>query len=79
MSVEELKKAALRLSPEARAYLVRELLASLDDPSEGQVESLWLDEAVRRDDELERGEARARPAETVIAESLARRTEARRK
>lgn len=79
MSVEELKKAALRLSPEARAYLVRELLASLDDPSEGQVESLWLDEAVRRDDELERGEARARPAETVSAESLARRTEARRK
>ncbi|GAB6061426.1 addiction module protein [Deferrisoma palaeochoriense] len=79
MSVEELKKAALRLSPEARAYLVRELLASLDDTSEGEVESLWLDEAVRRDDEMERGEARARPAETVIAESLDRRTEARRK
>ena len=45
MIVEELKEEALRLSPEARAYLVRELLASLDAMSEAEIEKLWIDEA----------------------------------
>ncbi len=38
MSIEELKKEALLLHPEARAHLARELLASLDTMSEGSTE-----------------------------------------
>ncbi len=73
MSVEELKTEALRLSPEARAYLARELLASLDAMSEAEIEKLWIDEAIRRDEELDREAARAFPAEEVLARARARR------
>ncbi|MEW5953834.1 MAG: addiction module protein [Bacillota bacterium] len=59
MNVEKLKAEALRLGPEARAYLARELLTSLDTMSEAEIEKLWIDEAIRRDEELDSGTARA--------------------
>jgi hypothetical protein len=67
VSVEELKKEAFGLSPEGRAHLARELLASLDDLSEPEIERLWIDEAIRRDQELGDGTARAYPADEVLA------------
>ena len=73
MSVEELKAEALRLSPEARAYLARELLASLDGMSEAEIEKLWIDEAIRRDEELDSGAAGVYLAEDVPARAGARR------
>jgi len=73
MGIEELKQEALRLSPEARAYLARELLASLDAMSEAEIERLWIDEAIRRDEELDRGTAQAYPADEVLARARARR------
>lgn len=73
MSVEELKEEALRLSPEARAYLAREMLARLDGMSEVEIERLWTDEAIRRDEELDSGAARAYPADEVLARARARR------
>lgn len=50
MGVEELKIEALRLNSDARAYLARELLASVDDMSEEEIGKLWLEEAARRDE-----------------------------
>jgi hypothetical protein len=41
MSVEELKEEALRLSPEARAYLAREMLVSLDAMSEAKIKKFF--------------------------------------
>ena len=73
MSVDELKAEALRLDPQTRAYLARELLASLDTLSEAEIEKLWLDEAIRRDEELDSGTARAYPADEVLARARARR------
>ncbi len=73
MSIEEFKKEALRLNPEARAYLARELLASLDVMSEAEIEKLWIDEAIRRDEELDSGAAHTYPAEEVLARARARR------
>jgi len=73
MSIEELKAAALRLDPEARAYLARVLLASLDGMSPAEIEKLWIDEAVARDEELNSGAARAYPADEVRARARARR------
>ena len=67
MHFEELKEKALRLSPEARALLARDLLTSLDAMSEAEIEKLWLHEASRRDEELDSGVARAYPAEEVLA------------
>jgi hypothetical protein len=73
MSIEELKNEALRLNQESRAYLARELLASLDDMSESEIEQLWLLEAVRRDEELDKGIARSYPADEVFARARVRR------
>ncbi len=73
MRVEQLKEEALRLSPEARAYLARELLVSLDALSDAEIEKLWIDEAIRRDEELDSGTARAYPADDVLARARARR------
>jgi len=73
MSVEELREEALRLTPEARAHLARELLASLDAMSEAEIEKLWIDEAIRRDEELDSGAARPSPADEVLARARARR------
>ena len=73
MSIEEIKEEALRLSPEARAYLARELLASLDTMSDAEIEKLWIDEAVRRDEEMESGVAIAYPADEVLARARERR------
>ncbi|MEI6669749.1 MAG: addiction module protein [Acidobacteriota bacterium] len=73
MSIEELKAEALRLGPEARADLARVLLASLDGMSDAEVEHLWIEEAVARDDELDSWTARAYPAAEVLARARARR------
>ncbi|MBS1914059.1 MAG: addiction module protein [Bacteroidetes bacterium] len=74
MSVEELKEEALRLGPEARAYLARELVASLEGISETEIEGLWIDEAMRRDKSIDNGSARAYAADEVLARARARRT-----
>ena len=73
MSIEELREEALRLTPEARAHLARELLASLDEMSEAEIEKLWIDEAIRRDEELYSGAARVYSADDVLARARARR------
>lgn len=73
MSVDELKEEVLRLDPQTRAYLARELLASLDALTEAEIEKLWLDEAVRREEELDRGVAHAHPADEVLNRARARR------
>jgi hypothetical protein len=61
MSFQELKTEVLKLSPAYRASLARELLASLDAMSESEIEALWEDEAIRRDDEIDQGAARLNP------------------
>jgi hypothetical protein len=73
VSIDELKAEALRLDPEGRAHLARILLASLDGMTEAEIERLWLDEAVARDDGLSRGTARAFPAAEVLARARDRR------
>jgi hypothetical protein len=73
MTADELKTQALRLDPRARADLARELLSSLDALSEAEIEQLWLEEASRRDRELDAGTVEAIPAEEVLARAKARR------
>jgi len=73
MTIEELKREALQLDPSARASLARELLGSLDDLSEAEVERLWLEEAVRRDEEMASGKVTPIPMDEVFAELRANR------
>ena len=69
---DELKREALKLDASARASLARDLLESLDDLSEAEVEQLWLEEAVRRSIEIDDGLVETIPADQVIAEVRAR-------
>ncbi len=66
MSPEELKAEALRLSPDARAKLARALLESLENFSEAEIESLWIEEALRRDREFDSHKVPMRRAEDVL-------------
>lgn len=52
---ESIEREMLRLDPEARAKLLHSLVKSLGNLSETEFEHLWLDEAERRDAELESG------------------------
>jgi len=72
MTKDELKAEALRLTPEERAELASELLVSLDDLSEPEIERLWLEESERRDAALDNGTARAIPADEVFSSARAR-------
>ena len=72
MTIDELKALALRLDPGERAELASELLSSLDDLSEAEVEELWAEEALRRDRELANGTAETVPADEVFAAARAR-------
>ena len=67
--VEELVERARTLSPEDRARLAEELLASLDDEAEPEAEVLWEKEIGRRVDEIKSGKAKLISADEVFAET----------
>ena len=67
--VEELSKRARSLSPEDRARLAEELLASLDDAQDVGADAAWEKEVGRRVEEIKSGRARLIPAEDVFAET----------
>jgi putative addiction module component (TIGR02574 family) len=54
-AAEALLADALRLTPEARAELAAELLASLDGPADPDAEAAWSAEIERRVDAIEAG------------------------
>lgn len=56
---------ALRLSPEVRAELAAELLASLDGPADPDAETAWAAEIERRVDAIEAGSVALEPWDEV--------------
>ncbi len=73
MTIEELKQEALRLDPSSRADLARELLESLDDLPEPEIERLWLEEAERRRAAVQSGAVDPIPMDEVFAKARAAR------
>ncbi len=73
MTIEELKREALQLDAPQRADLARELLGSLDGLTENETERLWLEEALRRDEEMASGQVSPIPMDQVFAELRASR------
>jgi len=53
-----------------RAKLAEHLLMSLDEPSEAEVERLWLDEAKRRLAAYRAGQTEAVPADEVFRRAI---------
>ena len=71
MKSDELESAALKLDPQARARLAAKLLRSLDALSVAESQARWLEEAERRDAELDAGAAEDRPAFDVLWDARA--------
>jgi putative addiction module component (TIGR02574 family) len=65
---ESLEEAALRLKPNARAKLAHTLVDSLSGLSRAELNALWLEEAERRDTEMESGRVTGIPGERVFAQ-----------
>ena len=57
MRISDLEKHALSLPAEDRARLAQELLESLDTLTPEEQKKIWLDEAARRAEQIDRGEA----------------------
>ena len=57
---------ALSLPPRSRAKLAEQLLESLDDPKQKEIDRLWADEIEDRIDAYERSELKAIPGEEVF-------------
>ena len=67
--LEELSIRARALEPEDRARLAEELLASLQDDSEAEVDAAWDLEIQRRLEEVTNGTASFASSEQVHAEA----------
>ena len=73
MTVDELRREALRLEHSARASLARDLLNSLDDLSESEIEQLWLHEAAHRHDAVASGAVATVAADEALAKARSAR------
>lgn len=71
MNSETIRREALSLPVQERAELAAQLLSSLDTLSETDIEQLWLEEAVRRADEMHRGLTSRVSAEEVRSQARA--------
>lgn len=69
MTTEDIEQEALKMAPASRAKLAERLLDSLETLSEEEIESLWIEEAVRRDREFDEGSAFGRSAEEVMRDA----------
>ena len=69
MSIAAKKVAeVLALPVEDRAFLARQLIASLDDGVDEGAEAQWLEVIDRRSREIEEGKVNCRPVEQVVEE-----------
>lgn len=72
MKIEELEAEVLRLDTRSRARLAEKLLESLEDLSEEENARLWIDEARRRDVEMDGSPDTGRSADEVFREARSR-------
>ena len=68
LQVKEIVNKALNLSPEERAELIHELILSLDDVIDNEVERAWDAEIERRVKEIKSGKAKGRPADDILVD-----------
>jgi putative addiction module component (TIGR02574 family) len=72
MSTTAVLAQALQLPPEERADVAKCLIASLDEPADGDVEAAWLVEVERRLQDVDRGTVKFEPWKAVRARIAAR-------
>lgn len=68
MNLETVRREALALPLDERAALAEQLLSSLDELSESEVEQLWSKEAARRATQIDQGQVELLSSETFERE-----------
>lgn len=71
MSLKELEAEIKKLDLKDRALLAKRIVASLDELSEAEIEALWVEEAERRLDEMEKGLVTEIPAKEALRRARA--------
>ena len=71
MTVKNIEKKVLELNAKSRAKLANKLLSSLEDLSETEIEKLWVEESLRRNEELSKGKVKLRPSDEVFKNARA--------
>ncbi len=72
MTIQNIEKQLMKLDTTSRAKLASILLSSLDDLSVAENEKLWAEEALRRHNDLMKGNAKSKPADVVFKNARAR-------
>lgn len=72
LTVNELTAEALKLPGALRAELVQRIAETLDVAPKPEMERAWIEEALRRRDELLSGTVKAMPGDEVLAEARRR-------
>ena len=72
MTKEQIRTAAMELDPIEREQLAEELLLTLPDSEEAEIDAAQLEEAKRRSQAYSEGRETAKPVEEVIARLRAR-------
>ena len=68
MKTSALEKTVLHLPKQDRAHLAYLLLESLDEPSDTEIEQLWLHEAQRCTVQIDQGQVELIPGELFEAQ-----------
>lgn len=69
LTLDQLAKEAMQLAPALRAELADRLVGSLDAPASDEIQDAWIQEALRRRDEVRSGQVVAIPGDQVLAEA----------
>jgi putative addiction module component (TIGR02574 family) len=78
IAVEKIAAEALTLSDDERAFLARELIASLDSETHQDAEIEWAEVIDRRSREISEGKVHCRPVEEVVRDIRSKLHAARR-
>jgi predicted acyltransferase (DUF342 family) len=71
MNTKHIEYEAMRLSPEDRARLALELIESLEELAQSEVECLWLEESARRAGQIDAKTVELVPGDVVAREARA--------
>jgi putative addiction module component (TIGR02574 family) len=71
MEIDTIRLEAMALTPQERAQLAEQLLASLDNLSDAEMARLWAQEAADRAAELDSGLVARIPADVAREQALA--------
>ena len=72
VDLKKIEEEAFTLSSRERARLAMNLIKSLDNHDDADVEELWLQEAERRYREYREGKLQTRPADDVFRDAFSK-------